>query len=66
LYSLKFDYHSQTQLEKPLLDANFNSSNNAATSPKGVCGAVCFGFEVESHMNRKIKKHVVWIDSVNF
>jgi len=33
---------------------------------RGVHGAVWFGFEVKSHPNRKIKKHAVWLGSVDF
>jgi len=31
---------------------------------KGVRGAVWFGFEGKSHLNRKIKKHAVWFGLV--
>ena len=30
-------------------------------SPRGVYGAVWFDFEAKSHLNRKIKKHAVWV-----
>jgi len=33
---------------------------------RGVCGAVWFGFERKSHMNRKVKKDAVWFGSVDF
>jgi len=36
------------------------------TESSGVRGAVCFDFEVKSHPNRKIKKHAVWVGSVDF
>jgi len=32
----------------------------------GVRGAICFDFEVKSHLNRKKKSHAVWLGLVDF
>jgi len=38
----------------------------ASLVTKGVRGAVWFGFEVKSHLNRKVKKYAVWFGSIDF
>jgi len=51
-------------LKQLLKEFQFEEARPMTLIYRGVCGAVWFGFEPKSHLNRKIKKHVVWFDLV--